>query len=836
MFKVKQKTMKNILRKLFYLFILSAITWSCNDDDELYPQLGNDPKNITEILSETSDFSTLYGALSQVGLDETLGTTTTYTVFAPNNSAFANTDVSGLSQEELENALLNHVLMTTTADFTASMTTGYLTTMAIGPDDNNLSFYTNTTGELRFNGMASLVDGGYDKGATNGIVHTIDAVLTPPTVVDHIAANPDYSSLASAVQKAGLVDALNEAGAFTVFAPNNAAFEMFMAQVNGAFGWATLDDIPVDVLQQVLLYHVISEDNILDDDFDGSTQTSMQGSSFILNESSIVDASYTDTNIILTNVQSVNGIVHGIDKVILNDEVFQSILSATLNIAERCEDRGFTTFLEAVEKAGLTNTISTEELTAFVPNNDGFIALFADAGNFESLDDFDTPEEITLLADLLNYHLYSGTLMLSDLSDGQEVTSVYGEIFTVDLGGDFPRFRPTFEDAIPSGLVTGNIGATNGMIHEINRVMVPDSLIDALGIDRGGCDGAHPVGDPSLVFFDWDANGPWWGNVNAENDPAISLDGSSYGRANFTTSGGGWNDMYWRNGSTMNGQNVVADNLDDYVLKFDVRTIDPISAGTFKFRFHDNDGVDAFYDWAPWTDSGEALDTDGGWVTFEIPLSVIGQPDYSMVDNEFGMAFDDGGVALMLNFAIDNVRFDAPGYTCGGPDPVDDPSLVFFDWDANGPWWGNVNAENDPAISLDGSSYGRANFTSSAGGWNDMYWRNSSTMNGQNIVADNINDYVLKFDISTIEPISAGIFKFRFHSDAVDAFYDFAPWTDSGEPLDTEGGWITLSIPLSVIGQPNYSEVNQEFGMAFEDGGVPIILNFAIDNVRFEAL
>jgi hypothetical protein len=423
--------------------------------------------------------------------------------------------------------------------------------------------------------------------------------------------------------------------------------------------------------------------------------------------------------------------------------------------------------------------------------------------------------------------------MMSDLSDGQAITTVYGEDFTVDLSGDFPRFKPSFEAAIPSGLVMGNIGATNGMIHEINRVMVPDALVDALGIERGGCDGAHPVGDPSLVFFDWDANGPWWGNVAAENDPSISLDGSNYGRANFQTGGTGWQDLFWRNSSTMNGQNVVADNLDDYVLKFDIYTIEPIAAGTFKIRFHDNDGVDAFYDWHPWVDTGEALDTGGNWTTIEIPLSVLGQPDFSLVDNEFGMAFQDADV--LLNFAIDNVRFDAPGYSCGGPDPIDDPALVFFDWDANGPWWGNVAAENDPSISLDGSNYGRANFQTGGTGWQDLFWRNSSTLNGQNVVGTNINDYVLKFDINTIEPIAAGTFKIRFHANSgVDAFYDWHPWVDTGEALDTGGDWITITIPLSVIGQPDYSIVDNEFGMAFQDADV--LLNFAIDNVRFEAL
>ena len=818
--------------KIYYLVmiaVLASIT-SCKEDDDLYPQLGNDPRNLTEIISETSDLSTLSGLLVQAGLDETLRTTTTYTVFAPNNAAMSDAGAGSLTDEELQNALLNHVLSTVTADFASTFTTGYLTTLATGPDGNNLSLYVNANADLTLNGVASLVDNAYDWGATNGVLHTVDNALLPPTVTDHAMANPDYSMFAAALEASGLDATLAGADVYTVFAPNNSAFEMFMTEVNGAFGWATLDDIPTDVLQQVLTYHVVAGENVVAEEVDGTVQTSVQGESFSITGTVIDDASYTNANIVLTDVQAVNGIIHGVDKVLLPEGVFQDVLSATLNIVERCNDRGFTTFLQAVDMAGLTSSLSIDELTALAPNNDAFVALFATVNNFESLDEFDTPEELAVLTDLVNYHLHSGTLLSSNLTDGGTISTLYGDDITVDLSGDNPKLLPTFSEAIPSQIITSNIGATNGVIHEINRVLVPDALVSALGIETGES-GLCPVSDPSLVFFDWDANGPWWGNVNAENDASLSIDGSSYGRANFQTGGTGWQDLFWRNdASTFNGAATVGSNLSEYSLKFDINVIEPLTAGQFRIRFH-SDAVDAFYDWAPWNDTGEPFTTDG-WETVEIPLSVLGVPDFSLVNQEFGMAFE--GADVLLNFAIDNVRFDSPG--CGGPDPVDDPSLVFFDWDANGPWWGNVNAENDAAISLDGTNYGRANFQTGGTGWQDLFWRNDpSTFNGASTVGSNLGVYVLKFDIYTIEPLSAGQFRIRFNdSDGVDAFYDWAPWNDTGEPLDTEGGWTTISIPCSVLGVPDFSLVDAEFGMAFE--GADVLLNFAIDNVRFEEL
>ena len=839
------KTTKNLYR--FLSIVLVLLISSCNDDDDVLSQrLSENPQNISEIIAGNPELSTLSSALIQVGLDETLSATTTYTVFAPNNEAFSGVDVSALTEDQLTNALLNHVLSTVTPDFTSTMSTGYLTSMASGPGETNLSFYTNTSTGIALNGMGSVVDNSSDFGATNGILHVVDGVLMPPTIVDHVLANPDYTSFAQAIELSGLTDILTDSDVdsdnypFTMFAPNNSAMEALLVQLNGAFGWSTLADIPVDVLQEIIQYHVIAGANTLAEDVDGASLTSMQGESFSIAGTVIDDASYDNGNIILTDIQGVNGIVHGVDKVLLPNTTFQDVLGATLNIVERCEDRGFSTFLAAVQKAGMTDILSTtEDLTLFAPNNDAFIALFLLTNNFESLDDFDTPEDIQLLTDLLNYHLYNGQLMVGDLVNDSSITTIYGDTFTVDLTGDNPRLKPSFADAIPSGLVNGNIGATNGIVHEINRVMIPDALLSNLGIDTGGCDGPHPVADTDLVFFDWDDNGKWWGNAEPENDPSISLDGTNYGRVNGTTPTAGsdssWYDLFWRNGSTLNGQDIVADNINNYVLKFDIRTIEPISEGVFKIRFRDGDGADTFYDYAPWNDTGEPLDTDG-WITLEIPLSVIGVLDYRLIDQEFGMAFE-GVFDYNLNFAIDNVRFDAPGYKCGGPDPVADTDLVFFDWDDNGKWWGNAEPENDPSISLDGTNYGRVNGTTPTAGsdssWYDLFWRNGSTLNGQDIVADNINNYVLKFDIRTIEPISEGVFKIRFRDgDGADTFYDYAPWNDTGEPLDTDG-WITLEIPLSVIGVLDYRLIDQEFGMAFE-GVFDYNLNFAIDNVRFE--
>lgn len=467
------------------LFAILFIT-SCNQDDEILDANNNNAsKSISEIISERVDLSTLSQALIQTRTDSVLRTTTTYTVFAPNDNAFSALDLSPLSDEELQNVVLNHALSTVTADFSSTFSTGYIKTLANGPDNTNINLYVNTEGDSFLNGNSSLVDNAYDIGATNGIVHVINNVLIPPTVLDQAKANPNYSILAEAIELAGLDEALsitdttNDNYPYTLFAPNNIAFEDLLMQLNGVYGWQTLNDVPVAVLQEVLLYHVISGVNGLAADVDGTTLTSMQEETFSIDGTLIDDASYTNTTITLTDVQSLNGVMHGIDKVLLPDSIFQGILDQTLNLLERCNDKGYTKFAQAINMAGLTEAVSSDSYTLFAPNDSAFDLFFLTIENFDSLSDFDTQEDLLLLENLVRYHITQSQIMASDLTEGLSVTTEQGDTFTYDATN--ATFVPSFEYATASNVVNSNIGASNGIIHEINTVLVSETDAQALG-------------------------------------------------------------------------------------------------------------------------------------------------------------------------------------------------------------------------------------------------------------------------------------------------------------------------------------------------------------------
>ncbi len=122
--------------------------------------------------------------------------------------------------------------------------------------------------------------------------------------------------------------------------------------------------------------------------------------------------------------------------------------------------------------------------TVFAPTNDAFTSLLGSLDGFDSLDDFDTPEERALLATILKYHVIAGVAAKAeDLSDGQELSTLQSEILTVRLdGGVF------IDDAtdVNAEVVIPDVEASNGIVHVINKVLVPQAVIDALnGNDPG---------------------------------------------------------------------------------------------------------------------------------------------------------------------------------------------------------------------------------------------------------------------------------------------------------------------------------------------------------------
>ena len=201
------------------------------------------------------------------------------------------------------------------------LSTGYVESLSATPFGVNASLFFNTDGGVTINGTSTVT--GADNVVSNGVIHVIDQVILPANIVTFATSNPMFSSLVAALTRTDLsvdfVAALSGDGPLTVFAPTNDAFQ---ALLDGNADWNTLADIPASVLESVLLYHVTSAGNVRSTDLsDGqNVPTLLENNNFTINLSGttpVINATMNNANIIATDVQAINGVVHVIDAVIL---------------------------------------------------------------------------------------------------------------------------------------------------------------------------------------------------------------------------------------------------------------------------------------------------------------------------------------------------------------------------------------------------------------------------------------------------------------------------------------------------------------------------------------
>ena len=131
-------------------------------------------------------------------------------------------------------------------------------------------------------------------------------------IVAVAAGNPDFSTLVAAVTAAGLVETLQGAGPFTVFAPNNAAFEALPA---GLVDKLLLPE-NTETLVKILTYHVVSG-KVMAADVAAGDVPSVEGSNITVTVDAGAVMLNGSSNVIATDVAASNGVIHVIDAVIL---------------------------------------------------------------------------------------------------------------------------------------------------------------------------------------------------------------------------------------------------------------------------------------------------------------------------------------------------------------------------------------------------------------------------------------------------------------------------------------------------------------------------------------
>ena len=295
------------LRTVGAAVLLSATMVACGDDPIIV-----ELDDIPSIVTATTDVSTLEAALGAAGLVAALEGAGPFTVFAPTNAAFEalGADVVAALLEPANAGLLEEVLqlhvVAGTAAFSGDLTDGQMVTTLQGEDLTIGVAGTSVT----VNG-ANVVNA--DIEASNGVIHLIDAVLTPAVdIVEKAILTAETQTLATAVVAGDLAGTLSGAGPFTVFAPTNSAFAALDAYTLNAL----LDPANIAILQEVLTYHVIPGDIRAADLMDGAMVATVEGRELTFDLSGMTPM-VNGTDIIATDIVVENGVIHLIDGVLL---------------------------------------------------------------------------------------------------------------------------------------------------------------------------------------------------------------------------------------------------------------------------------------------------------------------------------------------------------------------------------------------------------------------------------------------------------------------------------------------------------------------------------------
>jgi uncharacterized surface protein with fasciclin (FAS1) repeats len=429
------KSRRNSLAALAILGL--ALTATACDDDDPIVEVDN---SIIGTASAAGQFSTLLTAVEAAGLTATLTTGGPFTVFAPTDAAFdalpaGTLDALLADTDALSQVLLYHVL---NGEFTATQLEGLSSVETLQGQPLVV-----TLGSVAVNGVT--VQQG-DIQADNGITHVIDQVLLPPEldIVETAVATAGFSTLAAAVEAAGLIAALQADGPFTVFAPTDEAFAALPA--------GTLDALLADpaALAEVLLYHVV-DGRVFARDLDGVVSTETLAGFPVLFDLSD-GAKVNSADITATDILTTNGVIHVIDEV---------LLPPTGDIVETAVAAGFSTLATALTAANLVDALKAEgPFTVFAPTEEAFAAL--PEGALDGL-----LADLDALTDVLLYHVVSGQIFSGNLADGATAETLQGQSVTVDLsdGVKIDNANVTVADIITK----------NGVIHVIDAVLLPEA-------------------------------------------------------------------------------------------------------------------------------------------------------------------------------------------------------------------------------------------------------------------------------------------------------------------------------------------------------------------------
>jgi uncharacterized surface protein with fasciclin (FAS1) repeats len=287
------------------------------------------------------------------------------------------------------------------------------------------------------------------------------------TIVQIAAQEPDLSILVEALMAAdGDLTTTLSGGNFTVLAPTNDAFAEFLS----ANGFASLEEVPTDVLSNILLNHVITGEVVSTDlttagsGYTTTNATNLDGDNLSLYFSTTDGVEFNGlSGVVLADIPASNGVVHVVDAVIglptvvtfaTSNPMFETLVAALTR-----ED--LTTDYVSV----LSSVASPSPFTVFAPTNEAFGSLLTEIG-MDSLSEI----PVDLLTSTLNTHVVaSANVRSEDLTQGMAVSTL-GDALTVSLDAG-PQLID-LNDRV-ANIITVDVQAYKGVVHVIDKVVLP---------------------------------------------------------------------------------------------------------------------------------------------------------------------------------------------------------------------------------------------------------------------------------------------------------------------------------------------------------------------------
>jgi uncharacterized surface protein with fasciclin (FAS1) repeats len=313
-----------------------------------------------------------------------------------------------------------------------------------------------------FTGCQKQAQTGSEDSANN--TKTITAILKGGLQVSGVAAQSgtlrnsgikksSFDLLAYAILRSGLANELdNPRQAFTLFAPTDDAFT-----AAGLGTTQAIDGVPVATLRAVLQYHGLGARVLAGQVPTTTTEITMLSGQKAYVVRKPVGVFINGTKVIAADIKAQNGVIHAVNRV---------LFPPAGNIVEvAIADPNFSYLVAAVVRANLAGALSgSGPLTVFAPTNQAFI----NAG-FPTIEAINNANPADLVP-ILTYHVTAGRIFSSDLSNNQVVPMLNMKNTTILLGNGA---QIDGINSAPSNIIKTDIMATNGVIHVIDRVLLP---------------------------------------------------------------------------------------------------------------------------------------------------------------------------------------------------------------------------------------------------------------------------------------------------------------------------------------------------------------------------